>query len=261
MKKFSEHGFTAVDNRVFYLQEMLSPSAFSLLMRVYRMSEGYNKPCVALSNGYFQKMCNMSKNTVTKTVKELEDMGLLLTRRRARASTYYQISMNKVIEMFNAIQDSLSLAIEEVESLEVREEVVEENNIASEGFTEEVVPATIPKVEERNKIPFQEFWNTYDKKVDSAKCRNKWDKLTLTQQQLIMKHIPKYVESTKDKKYRKNPLTYLNGQCWNDEVVVYSNSKGSSKNANNQSNFKQSSEGQQLSYEERMQQQFNQLFS
>lgn len=27
-----------------------------------------------------------------------------------------------------------------------------------------------------------------------------------------------YVKSTPDKQFRKNPQTWLNGQCWNDEV-------------------------------------------
>jgi hypothetical protein len=38
-----------------------------------------------------------------------------------------------------------------------------------------------------------------------------WDKIYL--------HVPIYVRSTPDKTFRKNPETYLNGECWNDEVV------------------------------------------
>ena len=69
-------------------------------------------------------------------------------------------------------------------------------------------------------IDFEIFWDTYAKKVDTAKCKAKWSKLSLSEQEAVMKHIPLYVASTPDKKFRKNPLTYLNGQCWLDEIAT-----------------------------------------
>jgi hypothetical protein len=30
--------------------------------------------------------------------------------------------------------------------------------------------------------------------------------------------VPAYVASKPDRQYRKNPLTWLNGKCWQDEV-------------------------------------------
>jgi hypothetical protein len=32
----------------------------------------------------------------------------------------------------------------------------------------------------------------------------------------IFETLPFYIIQTPDKTYRKNPLTYLNGKCWND---------------------------------------------
>ena len=58
----------------------------------------------------------------------------------------------------------------------------------------------------------------YGKKVDSKKCRDKWDKLSDDVREKILAHVPKYVASTPDSQYRKNPQTYLNNECWNDEV-------------------------------------------
>lgn len=29
--------------------------------------------------------------------------------------------------------------------------------------------------------------------------------------------MPRYVAATPERRYRKNPLTYLNGKCWQDE--------------------------------------------
>lgn len=68
-------------------------------------------------------------------------------------------------------------------------------------------------------ISFNDFWDTYGKKLDTAKCKKKWSKLTKVTQQLIMDNVVDYVAANSDKSYRKNPLTYLNGECWIDEVI------------------------------------------
>jgi len=74
------------------------------------------------------------------------------------------------------------------------------------------------KVEEHPR--FQEFWNLYDKKLDCAKCKDKFSRLDEETINLIFEKLPFYIQSTPDKKFRKNPMTWLNGQCWNDEVQL-----------------------------------------
>lgn len=71
----------------------------------------------------------------------------------------------------------------------------------------------------QNIITFDWFWNAYGKKTDTAKCREKFHKLTEEEALLIRDNLPKYIKSTPDVQYRKNPLTYLNGKCWLDEIV------------------------------------------
>jgi hypothetical protein len=68
-------------------------------------------------------------------------------------------------------------------------------------------------------IPFSNFWDLYSKKKDRHKCELKWEKLSEEEREQIIKHVPDYVSSTPDVMYRKNPLTYLNGKCWEDEVI------------------------------------------
>lgn len=79
---------------------------------------------------------------------------------------------------------------------------------------------TDDKPDKNNVIEFDEFWNAYGKKVDTAKCKSKWLKLTHEQHAEIMANVFDYVVANNDKQYRKNPLTYLNGQCWLDEIVA-----------------------------------------
>ncbi len=65
---------------------------------------------------------------------------------------------------------------------------------------------------------FQEFWDAYGKKEDTKKCKLRWQALTSEQRQAALAATPAYVAAKPDKKYRKNPLTWLNGECWQDEL-------------------------------------------
>ena len=85
-------------------------------------------------------------------------------------------------------------------------------------------------------ISFEEFWETYDKKVgDKSKIEIKWNKLTVTERIAVMKHIVLYKESQPDKQYRKNPETYLNNKSWNDEIISRTSHEN---NRSNNSQFK-----------------------
>lgn len=76
-------------------------------------------------------------------------------------------------------------------------------------------------IEQINNIfSFDEFWNLYDKKSDKKKCKEKYEKLSLVQIEKIKVALPIYIKSKPDIQYRKNPLTWLNGECWNDEVKL-----------------------------------------
>lgn len=66
---------------------------------------------------------------------------------------------------------------------------------------------------------FETVWDMYDKKVGRKKCEAKWRKIPFKKRLLIMRHVPMYVASTPDKKYRKNFETYLNQEAWNDEII------------------------------------------
>ena len=65
---------------------------------------------------------------------------------------------------------------------------------------------------------FSIFWDSYAKKTDNKKCKDKFIKLPQQDIDKILEVVNDYVRSTPDEKFRKNPLTWLNGQCWNDEI-------------------------------------------
>lgn len=76
---------------------------------------------------------------------------------------------------------------------------------------------------------FNSFWDIYDKKSGRKKCEDKYSKLTEAQRDLIKRSLQAYVNSTNtDGSYptRKDPLTYLNGECWNDELILTTTNRG-----------------------------------
>lgn len=76
-------------------------------------------------------------------------------------------------------------------------------------------------------IEFDLFWNLYDKKVgEKGKLIKKWENLNSVEREKIMAYIPAYKLAQPDKKFRKDPATFLNNKSWNDELIY-------SKNINN----------------------------
>lgn len=70
---------------------------------------------------------------------------------------------------------------------------------------------------------FAEFWDLYGKKVDRPKCENKFSKLSETEIDLLFTNLPAYIKSKPDKQYRKDPIRWLTGNCWNDEIISANN--------------------------------------
>jgi hypothetical protein len=69
-------------------------------------------------------------------------------------------------------------------------------------------------------VKFDEFWRLFDKKVDRKKCFDYWGKIKSEKHEVILQAANAYREATPNPKFRKNPLTWLRGECWNDEIII-----------------------------------------
>jgi hypothetical protein len=77
--------------------------------------------------------------------------------------------------------------------------------------TRPAAPAAMP-------ADFDTFWEAYAKKQDRHKCSHCWTRLSAADRAAALAHVPGYVQATPVKRYRKNPLTYLHGRCWLDDL-------------------------------------------
>ena len=201
-------GFTAIDNRLFYCQSVVSPNAFSILVRIHRMTEGYDGEPKSLSNTYFQKTCNISKNTITRAIKELEKEKLVIVKRRARANSLYSINMNTIFSIYESQNNNSCIP------KEVTDESPDMGSIKENSFKQNTIKENI-------NIPFCDFWNKYDYcKGKKSDVEAKWVALTDEDRLLTMESLDTYLLSTPDKTYRKYPMSYLNTEAWNDEHVI-----------------------------------------
>jgi len=66
---------------------------------------------------------------------------------------------------------------------------------------------------------FNKIWDMYEKKGNRKNSLAKFNKLSDANKELISDHLPKYVQSTPDKQFRKNLEGYINQECWNDEIL------------------------------------------
>ena len=66
---------------------------------------------------------------------------------------------------------------------------------------------------------FDEFWEEYDKKTGKDRAQSLWKKMSKDKKDKAIDYIKGYKQAQPDKKYRKNPDTYLRNESWNDEII------------------------------------------
>ena len=89
------------------------------------------------------------------------------------------------------------------------------------------------KEKENKELLFDSWWNLYAKKTGREKSIEKWLKLSLDEINECLKVVNDYVKSTPDKQFRKDPITYLNGKHWKDEIIFKQQNNNGNQNNNN----------------------------
>ncbi|MFT6442491.1 MAG: hypothetical protein ACJASM_002037 [Salibacteraceae bacterium] len=168
-----------------------------------------------------------SYNTYINTLNDIVEWGFIEMVERSK--NQHSSNIIALSKFDKALDKALDKAMLKHDTKQL-ESTIQSNSSIDKPLTNK--PKTNkPKTEinlfENEIIEFEEFWNLYDKKTGKPKCEAKWKKINHNDKELIMAHLPKYKLSQPEKTYRKNPLTYLNGQCWNDEII---DSNGTSKN-------------------------------
>lgn len=67
---------------------------------------------------------------------------------------------------------------------------------------------------------FERWWELYNKKRGKDRCLRKWHHMSKKDRIACINATPRYVASVSSKVYQKDPLTYLNGRSWEDEIYT-----------------------------------------
>ena len=93
--------------------------------------------------------------------------------------------------------------------------------VQEKGKEKEKEQTSVPVLfsNEELQIPFTKFWELYDKKVGKPQAEKLWKKVKPKDKEQIIKSLPAYIVANPEKRYRKNPATYLNQRSWEDEII------------------------------------------
>jgi len=95
-----------------------------------------------------------------------------------------------------------------------------------------LIPDSLNLIPDTSGEEFEKIWESYGKKGNRKTSLAKFNRMTVTNKKLMAEHLPLYVKSKPDKQYRKNLETYINQECWNDEIIT--NGKQSPHDLTNQ---------------------------
>ncbi len=151
-----------------------------------------------------------SWKTYSNTLNELVEFGFIKMIEKSR--NQYSSNIIAIVKNAKATTKALDKALSNHSTKHSRPIV----SIDKQYNKEQETNNTPSKDEEE----FEYFWTLYDKKQDKKKCLVKWLKLNTTDKAKIFETVRKYVTANSDRRYRKNPLTYLNGENWNDIIEI-----------------------------------------
>jgi hypothetical protein len=146
-----------------------------------------NEGCFA-SNSYFSSFFSISASRCSQIIKTLESKGMVEVELEKKEKQTIRRFV-KVVNRINPLPTEVEITINPNKDLEEKERL------------------------------FNFWWEAYNKKVGKGACKKKFLKLSLETCQKCLDVVSIYVSNTPDVKYRKNPITWLNQGCWDDEIV------------------------------------------
>lgn len=150
-----------------------------------------------------------SHNTYMKALNDLIEWGFIILHQKSK--NQYSANIIAISKYDKALYKALDKAF------------IKHDTKQSESTIQSTVDIVKPiNNKQINNKPciysFDDFWNAYNKKLDSKKCKSKWQKIKEDDKLKIKNTIHNYILANPEVKFRKNPLTYLNGNCWEDEI-------------------------------------------
>ena len=160
-------------------------------------------------NHYFAELYGVSKRSVSRYINQLKELNFITVEMIRDAN-------KNVIKRTIKINDN---------PIEKTDYTSGQNCLAPIDRTVQYNNTSNNNKKEKD-ILFNEFWDAYDKKIGRGACKKKFLKLDINICEKCVDVVYEYSESTPDIQYRKNPITWLNQECWDDEITQRSTNDG-----------------------------------
>jgi hypothetical protein len=192
--------YTVLPNKIF--NDGLSIEAIGLLSYFLSLPHDW-----VIYKTQLHSQLNMGREKLDRVFKELQDKGYVLSVKEMN---------NKGQFTYNHIVYDNPYNGEPITDKPHTEKPLTDNQLLLSTNEQ----STKLKNKEYKEKLFETFWNLYDKKVERDACKKKFLKLDLPVIEKILQVVPNYVLTTPDKQYRKNPETWINNKCWDDELIL-----------------------------------------
>lgn len=223
-----EDGYTRIANELLeaVISYPFSKRQLSVLLAVFRQTYGFNRKDAELSLGTLSARTKIDKANVSRTLSELEGLGVLTKR---SAPTGAVIGINKDYERWGCqIGNVAKTATEGLPKQQP--EGCQNSNPYKDSFKDK--GKTDVFITPERVITFDDFWTPYPNKVSKAAAMKAWGKLKATPE--LADEILAALESQKAWRAAMQAAgewvpewphgaTWLNGSRWEDELPATKN--------------------------------------
>lgn len=190
----------------------LTDSEKILFAEITSLSNKYGY-CTA-SNGYFAKLYEVTKVTISRRIANLKECGYLNVEIVREGNEIKQRKMYPLTEMLRPINTNDNTPINNSVNTPINTNVKENNtsnNITRLNNTSRNNNSATDVTRER----FEEWWKLYNKKRDKKISYKKFEKcLKKHSFEQIMQGTREYLKTIKDKQYQKDPKTFLHNESY-----------------------------------------------
>lgn len=198
-------GFAITSNRLLNNEE-ISFKAKGLFAYIISKPEGWDFSAKAISS-----QSKEGYDSIREGLRELESAGYLVRSKYQNELGHWEIEYT--VYHFPVLENTTQGIEKPVLPFPMQEIPVQENtpNISNKDLSNK----DLSKKESIDR--FAEFWELYGNKVGKKDVMRKWSKLKPETKELIIRDVPKYLQSLPDWQQPMNPQTYLNRESWLDE--------------------------------------------
>jgi phage replication O-like protein O len=221
----TENGFTTIANQLIeaLIAADLSGQEFRIALLIIRKTYGFKKKEDAVSLSQMITATKLSKTRCSQVINRLQLQKIVtVTENINGISKKYKF--NKDFDTWQTITKNRNGYIK------VKSTVTENCNPPLRKTVSTKETLTKETIQKKYNGEFLQFWNAYPNKKEKPETFKRWKKLNGTRPpiEIILEAIKKQIEWRKNAngEFRpewKNPATWLNKGCWDDELKTGGN--------------------------------------